>query len=143
MASHTTSPNSQHVSAPIGDLSFNAEPVSDLSFNAEPVSDLSFNAEPVSDMIRAYYSLVFPNFTYYLQTLNVTIGHRCNSTSTAPSSVTHVDVDLGPLKTVSRLHARIKYDEEGRFVIVVLGRNGAWVDGTWCGKGNKAPLSEQ
>jgi hypothetical protein len=134
MASHTTSPNSQHVSAPVGDP----------PFNAEPVSDLSFNAEPVSDMIRAYYSLVFPNFTYYLQTLNVTIGRRCNSTSTAPSSVTHVDVDLGPLKTVSRLHARIEYDEEeGRFVIVVLGRNGAWVDGTWCGKGNKAPLSEQ
>ncbi|KAH9988334.1 hypothetical protein BJV77DRAFT_1070103 [Russula vinacea] len=112
MASHTTSPNSQHVSAPVGDPSFNAEPISDLSFNAEP-------------------------------TLNVTIGRRCNSTSTAPSSVTHVDVDLGPLKTVSRLHARIEYDEEeGRFVIVVLGRNGAWVDGTWCGKGNKAPLSE-
>ncbi|KAH9999372.1 hypothetical protein BJV77DRAFT_976929 [Russula vinacea] len=91
------------------------------------VQDPSFNAEPMSDKISAYYSLVFPNFTYYLQTLN-----------------TQVDVDLGPLKSVSRLHARIEYEEEEeRFVLAVLGRNGAWVDGTWCGKGNKVPLSER
>ena len=82
---------------------------------------------------------------YYLQTLNVTIGRRCIPTSTASSSdQTQVDVDLGPLKSVSRIHARIEYeDEEERFVLVVLGRNGAWVDGAWCGKGNKVPLSER
>jgi FHA domain len=109
------------------------------------VQDPSFNAEPMSDKISAYYSLVFPNFTYYLQTLNVTIGRRCIPTSTASSSdQTQVDVDLGPLKSVSRLHARIEYEEEEeRFVLAVLGRNGAWVDGTWCGKGNKVPLSER
>jgi forkhead box protein K len=107
------------------------------------IDDTSFNAEPVPDKISAYYSLVFPNFTYYLQTLNVTIGRRCIPTSTASSSEqTQVDVDLGPLKSVSRLHARIEYEEEEeRFVLVVLGRNGAWVDGTWCGKGSKVPLS--
>ena len=109
------------------------------------IEDPSFNAEPISDKISAYYSLVFPNFTYYLQTLNVTIGRRCIPTSTASSSdQTQVDVDLGPLKSVSRLHARIEYEEEEeRFVLVVLGRNGAWVDGAWCGKGNKVPLSER
>ena len=126
MASRTASPlDSQRVSALI--------------------EDPSFNAEPVSDKISAYYSLVFPNFTYYLQTLNVTIGRRCIPTSTASSSdQTQVDVDLGPLKSVSRLHARIEYEEEEeRFVLAVLGRNGAWVDGAWCGKGNKVPLSER
>ena len=126
MASRTASPpDSQRVSALI--------------------EDPSFNAEPISDKISAYYSLVFPNFTYYLQTLNVTIGRRCIPTSTASSSdQTQVDVDLGPLKSVSRLHARIEYEEgEERFVLVVLGRNGAWVDGAWCGKGNKIPLSER
>lgn len=109
------------------------------------VEDTSFNAEPVSDKISAYYSLVFPSFTYYLQTLNVTIGRRCIPTSTASSSdQTQVDVDLGPLKSVSRLHARIEYEEEEeRFVLAVLGRNGAWVDGAWCGKGKKVPLSER
>ena len=126
MASRTVSPpDSQRVSALI--------------------EDSSFNAEPISDKISAYYSLVFPNFTYYLQTLSVTIGRRCIPTSTASSSdQTQVDVDLGPLKSVSRVHARIEYeDEEERFVLVVLGRNGAWVDGAWCGKGNKVPLSER
>ena len=126
MASRTASPpDSQRVSALI--------------------EDSSFNAEPIPDKISAYYSLVFPNFTYFLQTLSVTIGRRCIPTSTASSSdQTQVDVDLGPLKSVSRIHARIEYeDEEERFVLVVLGRNGAWVDGAWCGKGNKVPLSER
>lgn len=126
MASRTASP-------------LDSQPVSAL------IEDSSFNAEPTSDKISAYYSLVFPNFTYFLQTLSVTIGRRCIPTSTASSSdQTQVDVDLGPLKSVSRLHARIEYeDEEERFVLVVLGRNGAWVDGAWCGKGNKIPLSER
>ena len=126
MASRTASPpDSQRVSALI--------------------DDPAFNAEPIPDKISAYYSLVFPNFTYYLQTLNVTIGRRCIPTSTASSSEqTQVDVDLGLLKSVSRLHARIEYEEdEERFVLVVLGRNGAWVDGVWCGKGNKVPLRER
>lgn len=109
------------------------------------IEDSSFNADSSPDKISAYYSLVFSNFTYYLQTLNVTIGRRCIPTSTASSSEkTQVDVDLGPLKSVSRLHARIEYEEEEEhFVLVVLGRNGAWVDGAWCGKGSKVALSER
>ncbi|KAH9943136.1 uncharacterized protein BXZ73DRAFT_87535 [Epithele typhae] len=102
-------------------------------------------AEPLPDKISAYYSLVFPNFTYYLQTLTVTIGRRCvpaNIASTSDSP--QVDVDLGSLKSVSRLHARIEYDEnEERFVLVVLGRNGAWVDGVWSGSGSKVPLGDR
>jgi FHA domain len=98
--------------------------------------------------ISAYYSLVFPNFTYFLQTLNVTIGRRCSPTAAESSSSsaekTQVDVDLGPLKSVSRLHAKIEYeDEEERFVLVVVGRNGAWVDGVWSGSGSRVPLSER
>ena len=100
---------------------------------------------PQTDKISAYYSLVFPKFTYYLQTLSVTIGRRCIPASTASTSdQAQVDVDLGPLKSVSRLHARIEYeDEEERFVLVVLGRNGAWVDGVWSGSGTRAPLGER
>jgi forkhead box protein K len=103
-----------------------------------------------NDKISAYYSLVFPNITYYLQTLTVTIGRRClpNSNaavaSSSDSSQTQVDVDLGPLKSVSRLHAKIEYqEEEERFVLVVIGRNGAWVDGVWSGRGSKVALSER
>lgn len=95
-----------------------------------------------TDKISAYYSLAFPNFTYYLQTLTVTIGRRpIPSATTTTSDVSVVDVDLGPLKSVSRLHARIEYEEEEeRFILVVLGRNGAWVDGIWAGCGSKVPL---
>ncbi|KAJ7591352.1 hypothetical protein C8J56DRAFT_560513 [Mycena floridula] len=112
--------------------------------------------EPHSDAqpskISAYYSLVFPDSTFYIQTLSITIGRRCNpatiSTSTASSSAapetSQVDVDLGALKSVSRLHAKIEYDaDDDRFVLVVLGRNGAWVDGVWSGSGTRAPLGER
>lgn len=101
--------------------------------------------------ISAYYSLVFPNITFFLQTLTVTIGRRCLPPTSAslngtdgPSTQSPVDVDLGPLKSVSRLHARIEYEEEdARFVLVVVGRNGAWVDGVWSGAGSRVPLGER
>ena len=102
--------------------------------------------------ISAYYSLVFPNITFFLQTLTVTIGRRClpptsaslNGTDAPTPAQSPVDVDLGPLKSVSRLHAKIEYEEEeGRFVLVVIGRNGAWVDGVWSGAGSRVPLGER
>ncbi|KZT37633.1 hypothetical protein SISSUDRAFT_1048154 [Sistotremastrum suecicum HHB10207 ss-3] len=105
------------------------------------------NSVTSDDKISAYYSLAFPNFTYYLQTLNVSIGRRpipsSNPSTSAPIDPSQiVDVDLGPLKSVSRLHARIEYEEdEERFVLVVLGRNGAWVDGVWAASGSMVPLS--
>ncbi|THG94692.1 hypothetical protein EW026_g6829 [Hermanssonia centrifuga] len=109
------------------------------------LNDSHDSHDPLPDKISAYYSLVFPNFTYYLQTLNVTIGRRCIPTSTASSSDNpQVDVDLGPLKSVSRLHAKIEYDEdEERFVLAVVGRNGAWVDGVWSGSGSQVPLGDR
>ena len=98
-------------------------------------------SNPVPDKISAYYSLVFPNFTYYIQTLKVIIGRRCIPSNTPSSSENPlVDVDLGSLKSVSRLHAKIEYDEdEERFVLHVMGRNGARVDGVWSGSGSKVP----
>lgn len=103
---------------------------------------------PVQDKISAYYSLVFPHFTFYIQTLSITIGRRCAPNSSVATSSTaeahQVDVDLGALKSVSRLHAKIEYDQdEDRFVLAVIGRNGAWVDGIWSGSGARAPLGER
>ncbi|KLO12804.1 hypothetical protein SCHPADRAFT_915461 [Schizopora paradoxa] len=95
------------------------------------------------DKISAYYSLAFPNVTYYPQTLSVTIGRRSARQGAGSSSDSmQVDIDLGPLKSVSRYHARIEWeDSEDRFVLVVLGRNGAWVDGIWSGSGSRVPLA--
>lgn len=103
---------------------------------------------PVQDKISAYYSLVFPHYTFYIQTLSITIGRRCapnaNVATSSTAEPTNVDVDLGALKSVSRLHAKIEYDQEDdRFVLAVIGRNGAWVDGVWSGAGTRAPLGER
>ncbi|KAF5321279.1 hypothetical protein D9619_001017 [Psilocybe cf. subviscida] len=98
------------------------------------------------DKISAYYSLVFPHYTFYIQTLSITIGRRCapNAATSSTAEQTQVDVDLGALKSVSRLHAKIEYDQdEDRFVLVVIGRNGAWVDGVWSSAGTRAPLGER
>ncbi|KAG0702354.1 hypothetical protein DFH29DRAFT_805076 [Suillus ampliporus] len=105
----------------------------------------SLSPDDSTAKISAYYSLVFPNITFYLQTLTVTIGRRCiPNASTSAAENSPVDVDLGPLKSVSRLHAKIEYEEdEERFVLVVVGRNGAWVDGVWSGSGSRVPLGER
>jgi forkhead box protein K len=100
---------------------------------------------PASDKtIAAYYSLIFPTYTFYLQTLTCTIGRRTVATS-GPSvdDSFKVDVDLGPLKSVSRLHAKIEYDNGVEsFVISVIGRNGAWIDGVWAKAGSRVALGE-
>lgn len=89
---------------------------------------------------------MFPHFTFYIQTLSITIGCRCapNAATSSTADQSQVDVDLGALKSVSRLHAKIEYDqEEDRFVLAVIRPNGAWVDGVWSGAGTRAPLSER
>ncbi|KAK4053929.1 Pre-rRNA-processing protein fhl1 [Microbotryomycetes sp. JL221] len=51
------------------------------------------------------------------------------------------DIDLGPIRAVSRQHARLFYDyDTGGWAIEVLGRNGLVVDGKWKAKGEKEPL---
>lgn len=66
---------------------------------------------------------------------------RPSRRSLASSAFPHIDVDLGPLKSISRLHARIDYDDTiDKFVFYVNGRNGAWVDGTWVGCGGRVAL---
>lgn len=48
------------------------------------------------------------------------------------------DIDLGPIRAVSRQHARLYFDYEiGGWAIEVLGRNGVVVDGKWKAKGEK------
>lgn len=58
-------------------------------------------------------------------------------------SLEHVDVDLGPLKSVSRNHARIEYRADcGQFCLEIFGRNGAWVDDRYYVKGTVVPLNQ-
>ncbi|KAF9468878.1 hypothetical protein BDZ94DRAFT_1304029 [Collybia nuda] len=113
-----------------------------------PIQMKQEQTPPPQDKISAYYSLVFPHFTFYIQTLSVTIGRRCapnpNTATSSTAEPVAVDVDLGALKSVSRLHAKIEFDQdEDRFVLAVIGRNGAWVDGVWSASGTRAPLGER
>lgn len=62
---------------------------------------------------------------------------------TASDSLEHVDVDLGPLKSVSRNHAKISYlTELGHFCLEIYGRNGAWVDDRYFVRGSIVPLNQ-
>ncbi|KAG8709375.1 Pre-rRNA-processing protein fhl1 [Ceratobasidium sp. 395] len=128
--------------------------------------------ETLPEEISAYFKLESEWFTYYCQKLSVTIGRRASavdagaeallppcrtvtlngdysdasSLGLAPASTkapsTVIDVDLGQLKSISRLHARIHYDEDHScFTLAVLGRNGAWVDGGWYDSSMKVRLT--
>ena len=56
----------------------------------------------------------------------------------------NVDVDLGAIKSVSRDHARLFYDQvKAAWMLEVRGRNGVVVDGKWCAKGEVAPLQQR
>lgn len=154
--------------------------------------------------IQAYAKLEFPGFSYYIQTLDFTIGRRpahfreriTNAQHITGSSKAEgdVDVDLGPLKSISRFHVRVFYQDQpspswspdnmnplysgrqdmivnhssratstedertsrdqtserhdapghqGRFVLQVLGRNGACVDDVYVGKDAVVPLGRR
>lgn len=107
----------------------------DMNWDDEAFDDLEPEDEDQDQgPIQAYAKLEFPGFSYYIQTLDVTIGRRPgqlqpnqpagaqppqlpNAASgllqahiTSESKTEgDVDVDLGPLKSISRLHARIFY----------------------------------
>lgn len=99
--------------------------------------------------IAAYFALEFLDmqYIYYMQRSSVSLGRssmHSNASSTAAASTGGADIDLGPLKNISRLHARIEYEEEiGGFVLAVVGRNGAFVDGTWREPGRRVPLNDR
>lgn len=54
------------------------------------------------------------------------------------------DIDLGPIRAVSRQHARLYFDYEmGGWALEVLGRNGVVVEGKWKAKGEKESLGRR
>ncbi|KAG5519326.1 hypothetical protein PMAC_001951 [Pneumocystis sp. 'macacae'] len=83
--------------------------------------------------VQAYAKLAGATWTYYVKALNVTIGRGPDRTQSESESHTkfdiRVDLDLGPAKVVSRKHAIIEYDLQGRFwECIVYGRNGIRID---------------
>ncbi|KAI5370004.1 Putative forkhead-associated (FHA) domain, Fork head domain, SMAD/FHA domain superfamily [Septoria linicola] len=63
------------------------------------------------------------------------------SQPTTPTARTIVDIDLGPDRQISRLHATISYEpDEQRWIIRVNGRNGVRVDNNLCRRGGSMYL---
>ncbi|CCK68406.1 Fhl1p KNAG_0A07530 [Huiozyma naganishii CBS 8797] len=89
--------------------------------------------------IIAYARLDFPNFNFYVQTLHAVIGRKSENDTTHK-----VDVNLGPLKSISRRHAQIFYNfGNGRFELSIIGKNGAFVNEVYVGRGNTVPLEHK
>ncbi|KAI9827966.1 MAG: transcription factor [Phylliscum demangeonii] len=115
--------------------------------------------------VQAYAKIAGHNWTYYVKTLKTNIGRPpdpppgtvpaaavMTPQSSPPavhdggsSSSTHVHIDLGPSKLVSRQHATIEYGATGpdgrdSWQIVVHGRNGVKVNEQQLKRGATQPL---
>lgn len=99
--------------------------------------DVSFVQSDEAPRVSAYARLDFSSSTFYVQTLQVILGRG------AEKGTGMVDVDLGPVKAISRRHAKIFYNfGTQRFELSVLGRNGAFVDEVFIDAGSTVPLTD-
>jgi len=74
--------------------------------------------------MQAYAKLEGEDFHYYMTSLSILLGR-----SALPGEPSRVDVELGPARNISRQHARISYNfETQRFELIVMGKNGVYVD---------------
>ncbi|KAJ5953188.1 hypothetical protein N7454_000084 [Penicillium verhagenii] len=105
------------------------------------------------ESIQAYAKIAGRDWTYYVKSLHVNIGRepdreqhpaeQSSPVTIAARSLPDVDVDLGPSKFVSRLHAEIFYDGKSApaWHIRVNGRNGVRLNNMMLKRGVDAILS--
>ncbi|KAJ5267054.1 transcriptional regulator family: Forkhead [Penicillium angulare] len=103
--------------------------------------------------IQAYAKIAGRDWTYYVKSLHVNIGRepdreprsaeQSSPVTIAARALPDVDVDLGPSKFVSRLHAEIFYDgkQAPAWHIRVNGRNGVRLNNSIIKRGVDAILS--
>ncbi|KNZ51555.1 uncharacterized protein VP01_390g12 [Puccinia sorghi] len=101
--------------------------------------------EEYQDRVRAYAKLEFPQHDFFIRKLSIIIGRRPPSNQQQHAiKQEEIDVDLGPIRAVSRKHAALFYDcSLGHWSIQVLGRNGCVVDGRWKAKSEIIPLKSR
>lgn len=74
----------------------------------------------------------------------VSVSEPAPAVATPEPAAIMTDIDLGPIRAVSRQHARLYFDYElGSWAIEVLGRNGVVVEGKWKAKGEKESLGKR
>ncbi|GAA5920558.1 hypothetical protein JCM1841_005728 [Sporobolomyces salmonicolor] len=93
----------------------------------------SISLPPASDSIQPAPS-----------TSAVPIDSKPTPATPARSQDAVTDIDLGPVRAVSRQHGKLYFDYEvGGWVLEVLGRNGVVIEGNWRAKGTKTLLLER
>jgi forkhead protein FKH len=110
------------------------------------------NTKPGFDTsVQAYAKIAGRTWTYFVKTMRVNIGrpreeseqtHRqdLQSSPVPEDSGIPVDIDLGPSKYVSRHHASIYYDD-GKWCVMVNGRNGIRVNNSHIKRGQSTEVS--
>jgi hypothetical protein len=92
---------------------------------------------PENTPVQAYAKLEFGAYSFYVQSLSVTLGRKAAEND-------HVDVHLGNTKAISRQHARVQYSfARNCFEIYVGGRNGLFVDDIFYDQGSVVPLDDR
>ncbi|KAK3302241.1 fork head domain-containing protein [Chaetomium strumarium] len=101
--------------------------------------------EAKEEGVKAYAKIAALDWTYYITKLQVNIGRssepaqpRTDDDNQDPDAV---NIDLGPSKLVSRLHAVIYFNrDQEKWWLLVKGRNSLKVDGTLWKAGQAGPL---
>lgn len=104
--------------------------------------------------VQAYAKICGRHWTYYVKELNVVVGrppdpisrHSSSIAESSPGTIPHNDsdavhIDLGPSKTVSRLHAEILYcSVDQQWHVEVKGRNGLKINDQDLRRGQQSVL---
>ncbi|KAL8655418.1 MAG: hypothetical protein Q9210_000884 [Variospora velana] len=106
--------------------------------------------EGTGQTVQAFARLSGRDWTYYVHKANVILGRPKDAdphhnpsvgAESSPGTIPDagpdaVDIDLGPSKTISRLHAEIRFANDSQWHVEVKGRNGLKVNdkGLHCGQ---------
>ncbi|KAF2860787.1 hypothetical protein K470DRAFT_231817 [Piedraia hortae CBS 480.64] len=120
--------------------------VSDVPVNA--TTDFANGLLEGKDHVPGYGKIAGRGWTFIIRELQVTIGRLQALVESAgtespggQTTMTSINIDLGPDKQVSREHATICYSAEARkWFIIVKGRNGVRVDNHFLKRGAKMYL---
>ena len=88
--------------------------------------------EANGDGVKAYAKVAAQDWTFYITKLAVNIGRAPEMAhgDDEDDDESHVHIDLGPSKMVSREHASVYFDsKDEKWILQIKGRNGAKVDG--------------
>lgn len=97
----------------------------------------SIEPKDFDEKIEAYAKLEGQDFCYYIRSLVIIIGRNISEYDT-------VDVNLKGERAVSRNHAKLYYNFEAQhFELLVIGKNGVYIDQQYIPKGATVSLHKK